>query len=130
MKITTNKKELLKLMSIFLAQVDPETFEKEFPELWDLIQKTPDQELEPIRDEILKEAKQQVTKDSLLPVHREDLVSLYCHTSAVLGQEEVSKRFSKIRLLILNTSDLEDLSSMVSRIRIIEADLLDKHQRM
>lgn len=111
-----DKGELIRIISLVMAN-DLQFTKKEFPSLVTWIETNATEE---DINEMIEEGQSQVEETGLVHIDRNDFVTLYAHTQAVLGFEETRHRFPKLRLLVLNLMDEEELLSTMNLIRSIE----------
>jgi flagellar motor switch protein FliG len=114
-----NDSELIVLASSMLQICEPGDFQKEFPTLAAWLDKVSQEQ----KDQVIKEMVKRIDQADQVTINKDDFISLYAHTQAVLGFEEVKNRFPGLRLLVLNNLTEDELTSTLLLIRSIEQRL-------
>lgn len=98
-----------------------EIAKKEFPTLHKYLSQVSQEAVnEVITEEMLK-----INVTQSITITRDQFLTLYMHTVALLGVEEFNHRFPGLRLLLLNTCSQDELNAVLMQIEQIKKNFME-----
>lgn len=111
-----NQKELIKIGSILLGSFDKKILDEEFPDFLNYLKEIP----QDLINEVVTEEQLKIDLSGSVTITKDQFITLYCHSSAILGSEEFSRREPGIRLLLLNSLTPDELNAVMMKIEQIK----------
>jgi len=114
-------KELIKLGAIVGSLLETEIAIKEFPTLQAWLSQIDQEKI----NEVIAEETLKIDLNQSMTITRDQFLSLYMHTVALLGVEEFNHRFPGLRLLLLNTCSQDELNAVLMQIEQIKKNFME-----